>query len=158
MTEQLNWTDTWEYVIILHLETSPLLFYKSQHEKGTKEKSVDLSENLRWNKHNPFLASPNLHRTGSGGRRQNVKQEGAKMSWGLSFGVGLPSHLKGILSFVYWIKLWALTLLLTLVHRFKSLLQWDSAEEITHSLNTSKGILHFLKNVPLIPPPTLRVG
>ena len=42
------------------------------HEKGTKEKSTDMSENFRWNKHAPFLASPNLHRAGSAGRRQNV--------------------------------------------------------------------------------------
>ena len=46
----------------------------------------------------------------------------------------------------------------TLVHRFKSLLQRDSSEEITHSLNTSKGILHFFLLVPLIPSLTLRVG
>ena len=29
------------------------------------------------------------------------------MYWGLSFGVGLLSRLKGVLSFVCWIKLWA---------------------------------------------------
>ena len=48
------------------------------HEKGTKENFEDWSENLRWNKHTRFLASPNLHMAGSEGRRQKRKKEGVK--------------------------------------------------------------------------------
>ena len=47
---------------------------------------------------------------------------------------GLPSCLKGVLSFVCQVKL-SCNKEVTLVHHFKSLLWQDRTEEITHSPN-----------------------
>ena len=81
-----------------------------------------------------FLASPNLHRAGSAWRRQNVQKDGDKRGRGLSFKVSQASHLKSVLSFVYRIKL----RIVTLIHHFKSLLQWDRTKENTHSPDSVK--------------------
>ena len=81
---------------------------KDRHRKGKacekenkEKKSMDQSENLRWNKHAPFLASPNLYRAGSWGNELNIYKERTKRAWGLSFGAGPPSHPDGALSLVY---------------------------------------------------------
>ena len=47
------------------------------HAKGTKEKYADRNENLRGNKHTPFLASPNLHSTGSEGEETKHLKTGS---------------------------------------------------------------------------------
>ena len=51
-------------------------------EKGTKEKSTDRSENLRWNKHAHFLASPHLHSMcggkGVGEEKKTYKKMGSQ--------------------------------------------------------------------------------
>ena len=73
---------------------------KSLRKRNKEKKSVDQSENLRWNKHAPFLASPNLYRAGSWGKELNIWKEGTKSAWGLSFGAGPPSHPDGVLSLV----------------------------------------------------------
>ena len=67
------------------------------------------------------------------------------MSWGLSFGVGVPSRLKGVPYTIFRLlnKTLSSNVAVTLVRHFKSLLQQDISEEITHSPNTSKGILLF---------------
>ena len=67
---------------------------------------------LEWEpqvKQTALLASPIYIEQAQEGEEANVWKEEAKTDWGLSFVVGLPSHLKGVLSFVCQIKLWAAT-------------------------------------------------
>ena len=89
---------------------------------------MDWSENFLWNKHTRFLASPIC--IGQAQWRENTWVKG--VSQDLSFGVGLPSWLEGVLCFACQIKL-SCNWTVTLVRCFKSLLQWDRTEEITHS-------------------------
>ena len=47
------------------------------HTKGTKDKYADRNETIRRNKHTPFLASPNLHSTGSEGEETKHLKRGS---------------------------------------------------------------------------------
>ena len=78
-------------------------------QKWNKRRSTDQSENFRWNKHAPFLASLICTGQTQGGRGRRQMYKRRKPSW---IEVGVPSRLEGILSFVCRIKLWAVTMLL----------------------------------------------
>ena len=106
-------------------------------------------ENFRWNKHAPFLASwIGLGQAQGGGDKmykKKLRQIEASL-WGHQ-----PSCLEAVLSFVCQIELWAGGTV-TLVCHFKSLLQWDRTEEITHSPDISyigaALLAQMVKNTP----------
>ena len=102
--------------------------------KWNKRKSADQSENLRWNKCAPFLASPNLHRAGEGGGDKTYFKKGSQDTLGPLLWGGLPSCFEGILSYLPNKSL-SCNRAITLVHHFKSLLWRDRTKEITHCLN-----------------------
>ena len=77
---ELNWTEK--------------IKMEKAHKKGTKEKSLDLSENLRWNKQAPFLASPNLHKAGSGRGDKRYKNREPRWVGASPLGLACPHALR----------------------------------------------------------------
>ena len=93
---------------------------------------------LEWElqvKQTAFLASPIYTEQAQEEETKHLKR-GAKIE-PLSFWVSPPSYLEGVLSFDCQIKL-SCNRAVTLVCHFKSLLQWDRTEEMTHSPDISE--------------------
>ena len=72
------------------------------------------------------------------------------MGWSISFVVGLPSCLEGVLSSLPN-KTLSCNQDVTLVQHFKSLLQRDRTEEITHSPNIAGAVTQIYLTWPKLP-------
>ena len=104
-------------------------------KKGTNEKSVDWSRNLRWKKYSHFLMLALICIVQPGDQRgtKSIRRGRDNMDSVFSFGVGPPSHLS-ILCVPN--KTLSCNQAVALILCFKSLLQQDWTEEITHSSDT----------------------